>query len=85
MPRGLGLALDRLRGVLGVIWRPVGVSGVWEASWRVFPISLRLLRPACRFSCGFEASWTRFGGILEASGKRFGGILGRLHGVFSNL
>ena len=27
MPRGLGLALDRLRGVLGVIWRRVGVSG----------------------------------------------------------
>ena len=27
MLRGLGLALDRLRGVLGVIWRPVGLSG----------------------------------------------------------
>ena len=82
MPRRLGVVLDRLRGVLGVIWRRVGVSGKRR---KIFRTSLRLLGPSCRFSSGFGACWKRLGGILEASGKHFGSVLGRLLGVFSGL
>ena len=35
MPRGFGLVLNRLRGVVGVIWRPVGASG--KRCEEVFP------------------------------------------------
>ena len=35
MPMGFGLVLNRLRGVVGVIWRPVGASG--KRCEEVFP------------------------------------------------
>ena len=76
MPRGFGLVLNRLRGVVGVIWRPVGASG--KRCEEVFPYLLRLLRPSCRLSSGFEASWKR----LEASWKRRESVLEASWGVY---
>ena len=53
MTMRLGVILDRVRGVLGVISRLVGVSRKRRGIF--VRISFRLLGLSCRFSFGFEA------------------------------
>ena len=72
MPRGLGLALDRLRGVLGVIWRPVGVSGKRRGEFFQYLSGfldhlVDFLAVSKRLGRGLEASWKRRESVLEAS------------------
>ena len=72
MPSRLRVVLDRLRGVLGVIWRRVGVSG--KRRGELFAYFLRFLdhlvdflTVSRRVGSGLEASWKRLASILEAS------------------
>ena len=72
MPRGLGLSLDRLKGVLGVIWRLVGVSGERRGEFFQYlcgflDILLDVLAVSKRLRRGLEASWKRRESVLEAS------------------
>ena len=74
-----GASYRRLGRGLEACW------AVWEASWGLFRIYLKLLGASCRFSCGLEACWMQLGGILEAPSKHFGGVPGRLQRFFPGL
>ena len=72
MPRRLGVVLERLRGVLGVIWRRVGVSGKRRGEffahlWGILDHPIDFLAVSRRVGSGLEASWKRRESILEAS------------------
>ena len=72
MPRGSGLALDRLRGVLDVIWRPVGTSEKRRGEffpylWGFLDHLVEFLAVSKRLERGLEASWKRRERVLEAS------------------
>ena len=72
MPRGSGLALDRLRGVLGVIWSPAGASRKRRGGF--FPYLegfsdhlVDFLAVSKRLERGLEASWKRRELVLDVS------------------
>ena len=77
--RRFGASYRRLGRGLEACW------AVWEASWGCFRIAFRFFGASFQFSCGVEACWMRFGGILEALSKHFGGVLGRRQSVFPDL
>ena len=68
----LGVVLERLRGVLGVVWRCVGVSGKRRGEFFVYLCGfleylVGFLAVSTRVGCGLEASWKRRESTLEAS------------------
>ena len=72
MPRRLGVVLECFRGVLGEVWRHVGVSGKRRGEFfallRDFEAYLLgFLAVSRRVGSGLEAFWKRRGSILEAS------------------
>ena len=71
MQQRLGVVLDRLTGVLGVIWRRVGVSGKRRGEffaylWGFLDHLVEFLTVSRRVGSGLEASWKRPESILEA-------------------
>ena len=72
MPKGFALVLDRLRGVVGVICRPVGVSGkrceeFFLSLWGFLDNIVAFLAVSKRLGRGLEASWKRQESVLETS------------------
>ena len=72
MPTRLGVVLERFRGVLGVIWRCVGVSGKRRGEffaylWGFLDHVVEFLMVSRRVGSGLEASWKRRESISEAS------------------
>ena len=64
MTRHLGVVLERLIGVLGVVWRRVGLSGKRRRHFFADPEGflqhlVGFLAVSRRVGCGLQASWTR--------------------------
>ena len=72
MSRHLGVILERLIGVWGVLWRRVGLSGKrrdvsFAYLYGFLEHLVGFLAVSRRVGCGLEASWKRRQSILEAS------------------